>query len=512
MNEQKPKQKVLTSVRRKNIRGKQSEAIKAIAGDLSGKSALSLVEAYKNSNNVLHSKVMAKVNELESKIGQFKQGDIQSAAFRKMHVKNLREFYAELGRLGIDVTGIDRTKIEELVALDDWGTISSIAMPLIKQYGPSVLQALYKKFLKPSYDKWMGGDEGLNPADWGHVLGPSRFTAVNGENVELPGVKSVLTQQASFNTVDPKSIASTLCTELYKHRYAYTETMKTALANLNGEYSITTNASGQVGVLFAPLLATHDGSNLSNSYITIYNDSTFSVTTGGQTVATTAFRAGPLSGSSGSISMVRVTNAAIQIIPTASFNTAGAFTLGYQNRWGNFETNLSIGTTLAQLKNFPYVTSFNNKVTARMVNVTGDQGDENFASTAAYGTSNQAFILLGSGLPASTEVCRIVISSVAEFIPKNDALPICIMDFPRPGPLTEQFESMMFTRYPVLQQLDLIDAKRIADSFPDLPVEFDWFMSHLGYAISGVKPREYVTHIASADIALPNQSMEFLIE
>ena len=469
-----------------------------------------LLKTYKDQSSKEHRLVLDALKEFKNSIGVTK-GNVAGYAFRKAGVNNYKELLAKLTQMGVSVANIPRNDIIDLVALDDWGAISAFALPMLKKFGLPVLQHLIKTYVKPRVDKWMGGDEGINSVDWGNSVGPRRFTPVQGENVEMPGVKSKSSMSGSFSTVDPKSIASTLCPELSKHRYSYLESMRTALAVSTFELSLVSNASGSVGMVYLPLNIFNSGSTYQTSYVSVYNDTTFSVVTGGQTPAGT-FAAGPLNSASASIDNIRTTNCSIQVIPTASLTTTGSFTLGYNNRMSGIGiTSTNTGTTLTQLKNFPFTTSFNSKTSARMINVTGDSQDEILVPTGTF-NQHQYFVLFGSGLPAGVEVAKIILTATGEFIPNVSALPICVMDYPRPGPMTEQFESMMFMRFPVLQQLDLVDAQRIISSFPDGPVDFDVFFAHLEEALTGVVPRQYAPHTASLELALPGESVDFMIE
>lgn len=496
--------------RRNNLQNLQKNAVEHIAGNLKGKTAAQLVAAYRDPQNTLNADVKSKLALLQGQVNGLTKASIRRLAFTKVHAKNLAGFYEEMAKNNINTEGIDQNILFELVALDDWGSIFRAAMPHIQKYGPIVLNHLYNQYLKPRLDKWMGGDEGINPADWGGVLGPRRFTPVFGENITYPGVKPVYQQTANFNTVCSKSIQSVLCPELFKHRYAYTQIMKTAMATITAEYTVTTSSNGTVGVLFFPVNALASGGGYNASYITVFNDATFNLTTGTQTPSAT-FRAGPLSASAACIEAYRITNTSIQVIPTASFNTAGSFTLSYKNRsTGNGISANNIGATLVQSKMWPYTTSFNNKTIARMITVSGDSADDEMLAYSGVSFSH-TFLLLGSGLPASTECCKLIISSVVEFMPTMDYFPVCVVDMPSPGPLTEQFESMLFARFPVLQQLDLVDSKRIAEALPEGAVPFDEALNVLSSAITGIQPRQYVPHSYAEPLQLQEGSLPELI-
>lgn len=501
--------------RRKNRALAANALVKGVAtkDGVNGMTPEAIISAYSNSHNDKYEAVHRALKDLQSKVGKISQGQVARIALTKTSTKSVKQLKSELLARGVTLEGIDDATLEQLIALDDWGTIFKASLPLIQEFGAPILRKLYTKYVQPKIDRFMGGDEGINPIDWGSTMNPYRFTPVMGENVSVPGVKSVEYMSSSFKCVDPFSVKSTLCPELFRHRYAYTETMKTALATTIADYSIVSSPGGNVAVLIFPLNASVDGGSYLNSFVSVANDTSFSPTTGTQTPAMT-FNAGPFYASASSMDCMHVTNTAVQVVPTASFNTAGYFTLGYANRWSAKNlSNTNIGTTLAQLKAFPYVTTVNTKTTARMINVTGDTIDEMFVSTNTSNT-HQVYVLLGTGLPASTEVCRLSIAMVAEFIPAVASLPICVVDYPRPGPLTENFESMIFMRFPVLQQLDLADAKRIADSLPDHPSPFDDLLSTLGMAVSGITPRQYLPHLVGggSSLELPNNSIDLVFE
>lgn len=491
----------------------------AIISDLQPQPKLSQKEvliAYKDNHDVNHEKIMSALNKLQSKISSLPQGYVNQFALKKANVTSVAALRNQLASAGVDTKDVPNNILMDLIALDDWSTIASVAWPLIKQYGVPMLRHLYSTYVKPKVDKYIGGDSGVNPLDWGNnsvfgsTLGPQKFTPVLGETVEMPGVKPVSTHASSFNTVDPKSIASVLCPELYKHRYAFSQTQKVALAVTSLEISVATNASGAFGLVIYPLNVFSTGSSQVASYFAIFNDATFSVSSGSQTPSS-AFAPGPLYAAASSIQSVRVTSTSVSVNPIASFSTAGALTLAFDNRNALNPVNSNIGSTLTDLKMFPYVTSFNTKTTARMITVSSDPSDEDFRSSGTFVA--QKMILMGSGLPASTEVVRVLVTAVSEFKPAMQALPICPLDFPRSGPLTEQFESMMFMRFPMLQSMDLAEAKQLTDSLPEDPTPFDDLLELFFKLVARVQPKTQTMHLLPAsELALPNQSIDLVLE
>lgn len=467
-----------------------------------------IFKAYKDKDD----RVAKALSALQAQVKGMNQSSVARFALNKANVPNLAALKKQLRDQNINLAGISNSVLEDLVALDDWSSIWAASKPLIMKYGIPILQHLWQTYVVPKLG--LGGDEGFNSADWaGNTTNPYRYTFQPGLNVGMKGVSSAMDYVGIHDLVSTTSIKSIICPELCKYRYTYTEAQRTALAVPSAEYSIVSNASGQVGVGIMIKNVVTTGASYSQSYLTIYNDATFSVSTGTQTPSAT-FNAGLLNGSLTNFDAWRHNVTAVNFLPTASLNTAGAFTLGYNNRFGSASnTATNIGITLSQIKTWPYVTSFNNKTSARFTSVYGDATDDSFVNGNAGGYfQSQYMVLLGSGLPASTEVGRLQIQALAEFIPTLGAFPICPVDFPATGPLTEQFESLMYQRWPCVQMLDLPDAKNLVASLPDTPMKYTELFRILEPHMGAIKPREYVSHSAPiAQLELPN-SFEFATE
>jgi len=192
---------------------KRDDMIQDAKAGLGDMNQAQVIGSFKNAQSQQHQAVLTALGKLQGQVGKLTQGKISAYAYNKAHVKGLKELKAELTKAGIDYKDIDDNILVDLVALDDWSAISKFAIPMITKYGLPILHDIYKSYVKPKVDKWMGGDEGLNPADWGNVLGPRRFTGIQGENIEYPGVKSVFNQITTYDTVDPRSLASVIAPE-----------------------------------------------------------------------------------------------------------------------------------------------------------------------------------------------------------------------------------------------------------------------------------------------------------
>ena len=207
------------------------------------------------------------------------------------------------------------------------------------------------------------------------------------------------------------------------------------------------------------------GTSPSSAVVVVYNDSTFSVATGTQTNQTSGFTKGPLYDNLSMIATSRIVALAVQFIPTASFNTAGSFTMCHNPRTASQPTNTDMLLNLSTAKTMPYVTSFNNKTSARMLAIFQDPSDD-LLTPIESNTQSNFIALFGSGLPQNTEVGRLVISYIVEYVPQPAFFHMCVIDYPTTGPSTESYEGIIMSHYPVLQSLDLVDAKKVCDAIP----------------------------------------------
>jgi len=495
----KPQPQQRNAARREAVKARKDKVQQAISGiaannNIKGMNTNEVIKAYKANNE----HVLKALKTLQDSISPITQSSIARFALEKAGAKSVAVLRDKLKQDGIDTTALSNQLLEDLVALDDWDSIYQQARDAIKTYGPPVLKFLWHTFVAPKIG--LGGDEGFNSLDWaGNMTNPYRYTFAPGVNVMGTGLSSSTQYLGIHDLVSCRSIKAIICPELFKYRYAYSEGQKSAMAVPNAEYSITTNASGSVGVGIMVRNVVVDGTSYSQSYITIYNHSTFSVTTGTETTLATN-SAGILNGSTSAFDSLRHNVTAFTLLPIASLNTAGAFTWAYNNRNGTTPTGLDMKATLAQCKTWPYVTSFNNKTSARFLSVYGDGAEDSFVNNSASSFyQNHYMVIFGSGLPASTEVARLLVTSLVEFIPTSSYMPICQMDFADTGPLTEQFETLMYQRWPILQMLDLPDAKRIAESIPDTPMKYHELFKLLESLVTGIQPREYVPHNAIAN-------------
>lgn len=462
-----------------------------VAGEL--KDFRVLLKAYTDKTSNDHKAAMDAIKELQrERLASGK--NITRYAKKKSGLKDLTSIKAWMREQGIQPIPSDRI-LWDLIALDDWGTILNLAKPLLATLGGKAFDWVWKKL---THKEPIGGDEGFNSIDWpsNPALQPARVTLMPGVNVEQRGMVPAASRSTDIYTVNANAIKSVLCPELFKHRYTYMDNIKTALAVPVTEVSIVSSAAanGQVGVIVLPKAYKSDGGSAGTALVTVYQDTTFNVATGSQSVATSSWTAGPLYNNLAMISSSRVVGAAVQFIPTASMNTAGSFTMCHNPRSSASSlTNLSLGINLQTAKTQPYVTSFNNKTTARMLALFQDATDENLNYNEQNIPSNW-IVLLGSGLPTATEVGRVVVSLIIEYVPSPLYFHMCVVDYPTTGPSTEAFEGVILSHYPVLQSLDLVDAKKVCDAIPDGTQRAETITTAISTALTGIQPRLYHSH------------------
>lgn len=136
--------------------------------------------------------------------------------------------------------------------------------------------------------------------------------------------------------------------------------------------------------------------------------------------------------------------------------------------------------------------------------VHGGNDEEEFVNISSVATK-QLFYVVGTGLPPSTSVGKAIINLVFEYFPTAAGYPLAVMDYPQPGPMTVQFESVAFSRFPVLQCLTRMDAQRVATYIPDAVMPFNSLMNVLSSALSNITIVENTPIVARG---IPDMEME----
>lgn len=320
------------------------------------------------------------------------------------------------------------------------------------------------------------------------------MSLIPGMNVEQVGVRRAGAADTHLDSVNTRSIATVLAPEFMRDRYAFEDTVKTALGVSSIEVTIPTGAQGNWGVSFMPQIP------LAGTPGKIYNNE-FNLATGLQATDTTLTFAGSFNGvPAATFDSYRVTAVSVQVIPSTSITSNGAYTMAYFPKSKASATISPIGAKgpgipLSGLKNAPYTTTANARTPVRMVAVFSDASASELMDPATSGLGGGYFLIYGSGWSVSTDAVRLTITTVMEFIPAAASLPICPMDNPIPAAMTEQFESVIFAKFPVLQSLDPQDVKPLIDVLCVKTLRgFEEALDIIATAVSSIKPRAYSDH------------------
>lgn len=396
----------------------------------------------------------------------------------------LNKLHTELKNGGIDVS---KSVLRDLVVLDDWSAIWHIAKPFVMKYGLPALAHVYKSYVKPTINRWLGNDEGFNPIDFGSGLDPQKVRYEPGFNKEIPGV--VLPKMASNSSVSPHYIKTLMSPETMCHRMTTKNPTKTALSTAVKEITISCNANGAAGVhIFA-------SQPYSTGTVMINNADSFSVNSGSQSAGSTA-SAGPFFSLSGAVNKARLVSCSVQVIPIISNNSPGSVQFAY---WQSKDVDwigapsVIYNTSSSDMITAPWYVSGNARSTYRMVSLPADQEGTLLSAintSLPEESTNDYFYILATGFTPSTSIMKLVITFVMDFIPNSSYIPITPMAYSQSGPASMEFASTIFAAHPILQCLTLNDAKAIVNQLPDDTCEYGVLANLLEESAKAIKPQE----------------------
>lgn len=517
-NQNKQKQNLSKSQRKKQRRANAQkpenllqDATKLMENTGIKRSLEDVVRAFKDNN----AKILSAMRTLDDKYTRISR--LSAAAASKMGIRSasqeavLAEIHSRLQKMGIELPHATKRQLLELVCLDDWGSVLKAAIPYILEYGIPFIQSMWQKYKSNSQS---GGDEGFIPEDWGGPLSKQIQAMRPGVNVEIPGVKSMFALSGAVDAVSTHTIKTVICPELYKHRFTTINTQRTGLGQITFEYALTTNSAGAFGFILYPYNITQASGSVITAYAVLYNDNTFNPIACIQTPSASTL-AGPLNNVVSNLDEMRLVSFSVEVKPLAALTTTGNFLVAYNNRRVATNTTTSMGATYDQLRQFPYAATFNIRSDYRMVGVHGVQSEKDMLAASTYVLNTQQLFLVGTGLAATSTVARVIVTTVFEYIPTVTVYPLVVLDFPQPGVMTEQFESTMFARFPVLQNAELKHARTIATGLPDEPTSFNHLidiLSQLTSKISYVDRRPEAMIGMGQELELPQGSISYEIE
>jgi hypothetical protein len=433
----------------------------------------------------------------------------------KQDLQDLETSAAAWMRQDPNLAKVTNRKLRELMALDDWSDMAKVALPYIIKYGAPVVSKLWKKHVQPLHKKWFGGgDEGLNPIDQPeNPLQPYKEQRIGGLNRFAPGLTH-LPFIGNSNSVSMHYLKAILCPEMYAHRQSTKYPTKVALATGIFEYSVAADAAGDFGVYVFPVnVVTGFNGAGSNPFICVLNAGTFDPVTGINGAAPTNV-SGPLF-SSAAINRYRPVSAAVQVIPTVSFNTPGNISIGYFQSEPNstinqVTSNSSPALPRADMANLPFYVTGNNKTTYRMITIPSDRTTDQFYwnNNNATGQMFEAFYILGTGWTPNIGAIKISYTYVIDFVANGPSQPICPSAYPQTGPMTPELIAMVAASFPVIQTLTLSDAKRIAQLLPDQTVSFEEAHQILGNLLASITPSSSMVLSGETKSIIEPQSYE----
>lgn len=427
----------------------------------------------------------------------------------------IRKLQLELKSMGIE--GISNSVLRDLVALDDWSTVWNVAKPMLATYGLPILKDLYKRYVHPKIQSWVGGDEGLDMRDYSNdPLRPSKQQYIAGLNKEVPGV--TLPRPTNLNAVSTHYLKSVVCPESYVHRATTKFPQKVSLASATVEYTVSVNSNGDAGIYIFS-----SANVLTADSLLVANANTFNPDTSTNGASLTK-KNGPLATSYSSIKMGQLVSSSVTITPIISYNSAGSVRMAYYQRLVcSGEATYGTPTiTPNDLAVAPFYVTGNARNVYRMISVPSDTTADGFSTQLnVFGTStsysaDDVYCVLLTGFAASVPAVKVTWTAVLSFIPNNSAIPICPMAYPQSGPMSNEAIQAMFGRFPVIQSLTLNDAKKLATALPDYPISFEECEQVISATGKTFKPREAgVIEVTmpqikeDRDLELPNMSEDF---
>lgn len=446
-------------------------------------------------------KVYSAVADLQNKVA-LTQRSLAAYAKKKTGTSKFGQLREKCKEFGIDVDSLPkpiRTSLPALVALDDWDSIKSDVFSSIKKYGPKILHFLIKKYL--------GGDEGYNVLD--SMKGPMKQVNAFAPRVNQSGVGIMnFSSPENVNHVSKTSILAVLYPEQYLNRVTPMAMTKTALGRAMIQVSVTTNASGNAGVTIYPELAvTGAGTSDGTAFMRILNGATFDPATGTQST-NAQFIAGPFYAALGAANTSRVNQCVVEIQPSVSYNTPGVVTGAYyiKNSTGSPPIN-TMDVLFGSMRNQPYSVSGGVHTLYRMItpytNLT-DLDMQPYTSSDSF--DGFQIYLTGCG---SAVTFNFMITVLVEFVPNANLLTICPMDYAEPGPLTLQFLTEMYARYPVIWNLTRSDVERVCNAIYASPSsDYNILLETIGSALTGITYQSICSNVYS----IGNELEEFSLD
>jgi len=281
------------------------------------------------------------------------------------------------------------------------------------------------------------------------------YDMANNSTVEEETGLSRRTQAViGFDTVSGASLASFFCPEMYKARMSYDTNLPTTLVNISFPFNLTTNANGNVRLIFAPHKC------FAGSMIWELNGATFNPITGLQTSAS-AQMSGCFTNIAANFKQYRMSSFSVVFTPTASvLNTQGQVRCCYLTTAAPYNTTMNapvVTATDIEAGTMFQKASLTSNKELTYTHWLSDNNDTLFADVDT--SSNQApkstitFDVWGA-VP-NTMVAVTTITMVAETCPTSSNYTMFTLEMADPGPATEKLIYLVQKSFPELLMADL---------------------------------------------------------
>jgi hypothetical protein len=403
---------------------------------------------------------------------------------------------------------ITHRTLKELIALDDWGSIAAVAIPLIEKYGSRGISWLWDKYVakKPVKPFWeaLGGDEGFIQTDQPQdPLKPYILARQPGVNFYKPGTEYTLAceDQYAADGANPDFLKSFFYPEKFNYRKSTKYPTKTALFGGVTEILATTaDTTGNVAVYIFPQNLW--GSNANGQLFA--GQGAVIPSTG--VLTTVASIAGPLTVPVANFEQTRLNAFSIQVIPIVNNNQSGNIQLSYFQKPPN---NTIIAGALATfaipqttLMNMPYLQQGNAYTSYRSIRVPSDSDDDVLVpnnSGAITSDFTEGWYLLFTGFPTTSGlgIAKIDCYFNGEFTPVSSSAPFCAQADAQAGAMTDEVIATTLRQFPILQSLTATDAEHLTCKMDNTTCcKYASARQYVSMALSGIKPRNKVPMVA----------------
>jgi hypothetical protein len=293
-------------------------------------------------------------------------------------------------------------------------------------------------------------------------------TSAQAYNVSIPRAPR---SAYGYDAVCTEYIACWIDPFHFSSRMPTASTVSSALSTGHASVTLTSNASGSLGIYLYPSQIINSNSA---RFLAVFNDATFSPTTGVQTPAPT-WTSGPMVSNVANVNAIRIVSMSMEIMMSASaLSSSGvAYGVHFQQPINSTTTTPIPTTSLTEATNQPFVQMKTFQSGGMRYNfVYNDDYDSSYTQTSgSWATlameSGYYFVLMNG--PASLPCITATYSWVAEYVPSSTIYALVNMQPPPPGTASIQFAVTLSKLMPQLVYLAPADSFELASYIKSLP-------------------------------------------